>query len=66
MLQHQMIVLSGVKEYSNLFKKELYKTINWLNKKELLYLYNWLKQNFFTQYEDMIEEAFHHKLAPAF
>ncbi len=58
MLQHQMRVLNGVKEYSTLFKKELYKTINWLNENELKYLYKWLKQNFYTRYGDVIEEAF--------
>ncbi len=65
MLEHQMIVLNGVKEYSSLFKKELYKTIKWLNEKDLKDMYKWLKQNFYTQYSEVIEEAFHceHELA---
>ncbi len=58
MLQHQMRVLNGVRENSSLFKKELYKTISWLSENDLNYLYDWLKQNFYSQYKDVIEEAF--------
>ncbi len=59
MLEHQKIVLRGVKENTKLFKKELEKSLQWLTLKEVNQLYNWLLNNFSDSHHNVIEEVFH-------
>ncbi len=59
MLEHQKIVLSGVKENSKLFKKELEKSLQWLTSNEVAELYKWLVNNFSDSLHAGIEEVFH-------
>jgi len=58
MLEHQKIVLSGVRDHSGLFRKELNKTLGWLNQEEQEQLKRWLLDNFNHQHADIIHEVF--------
>ncbi|WP_068474411.1 hypothetical protein [Saccharicrinis aurantiacus] len=46
MLEHQKSVLLGVAKYPELFKKELEKSLGWLNDSEATTLYKWLSEEF--------------------
>jgi len=46
MLEHQIKVLTSLKDNPKLFDKELQKSFKWLNKKEQIQLQQWLKLNF--------------------
>jgi hypothetical protein len=56
MLEHQKIVLKGVREDKALFKKELKKTINWLSEEELKDFDTWVRENFLDEHPDVIFE----------
>lgn len=58
MLKHQKIVLSNVRHYLPLFRKELKKTLDWLNDDEINELQEWLEINFDGKHADIIEEVF--------
>jgi hypothetical protein len=45
MLEHQKIVLNAVADDLQLFRKELEKSLQWLNEKERSELYYWAKNN---------------------
>ncbi len=57
MLEHQKIVLKGVSGDKRLFKKELLKSLTWLNAHELTQLRLWLRENFYHQHSDIIKEV---------
>ena len=57
MLEHQKIVLKGVSNDKRLFKKELIKSLAWLNAHELTQLRLWLRENFYKQHSDIIREV---------
>ena len=60
MLKHQKIVLQGVSYNQDLFKKELIKTILWLDENEEEEFRRWVKSNFYTQHQEAIDEVFYH------
>ncbi len=56
MLESCKTVLNGVKEDKYLFRKELIKSLAWLNPEEQKELSHWVKGNFQQQHADVIEE----------
>ena len=57
MLEFSKKILKNVSFDKNLFKKELQKSIQWINKKELILLKIWALSTF-SQYENIIVEVF--------
>ena len=57
MFELQKLVLKNVASDKKLFKKELYKSIAWLNSNELTKLRIWLRENFRETHQDVIEEV---------
>jgi hypothetical protein len=60
MLEHQKIVLNGVKNNKKLFRKELIKSLAWLNNNEQTQLRKWVKENFICLHAEIIMDVFHH------
>ena len=58
MLKHQKTVLKGVRNNRILFKKELIKSLQWLNNRELSQLIKWVRENFYREYAEVIREVF--------
>ncbi len=58
MLEHQKKVLSGVSNNPYLFKKELLKSIKWLNHDDLAELQKWLKNKYGERYAGIITSEF--------
>ncbi|WP_439182699.1 hypothetical protein [Carboxylicivirga taeanensis] len=56
MLESCKIVLNGVKEDKQLFKKELIKSLAWLSTEEQKEFSQWVKDNFYRQHADIIDE----------
>lgn len=56
MLESCKIVLNGVRDDKQLFKKELIKSLAWLNTNEQKQLSRWVKENFYNQHADVINE----------
>ncbi len=61
MLEHQKVVLIGVSNNPELFRKELYKSIIWLNSDEIGNLRRWIKDKFDGIYDKLIREVFNPK-----
>jgi hypothetical protein len=61
MLEHQMHILRAVADNRELFRKELLKSIKWLNPDQLPEFKQWVNENFHQQYPHMIDEAFYSK-----
>jgi hypothetical protein len=60
MLEHQKIVLSGVADDATLFRKELQKSISWLDPQEIIQLRKWLmKKELSPKHSDIIKELFY-------
>ncbi len=62
MLEHQKIVLKGVGSNKGLFRKELIKSMTWLNDYEQVQLRNWVMENYSQQHADIIQEVLYPKL----
>ncbi|MFW5700805.1 MAG: hypothetical protein ACOCWM_03860 [Cyclobacteriaceae bacterium] len=58
MLEHQKIVLRNVADNMELFKKELIKSLAWLNAHEITQLRRWLKENYRTTHKGILDEVF--------
>lgn len=58
MLKHQQAVLNGVRSNRNLFKKELIKSLKWLNKNDLSHFIIWVTDNFYREYSEIIMDVF--------
>jgi len=58
MLEHQMTVLKAVADNHDLFKKELRKSLDWLDLEEKSQLKSWLKKNYYSIYSDLINQTF--------
>jgi hypothetical protein len=58
MLEHQKIILMNSVHDKNMFRKELMKSIKWLDQIEQQKLYLWLKEKFWNIYRDLIESIF--------
>lgn len=58
MLEYTKLVLKKVSFDSELFKKELSKSIEWLKENDLIKLHNWLIDNYINQHEEIINTVF--------
>lgn len=58
MLDHQKIILENVNEDYQLFRKELEKSLKWLNATDKQNLYNWVKKKFWNTHRHIIQEVF--------
>ena len=58
MLEHQKIVLKNVSADKKLFKKELIKSLRWLDPVEIALLSDWVNQEFSDKHSDIISEIF--------
>ena len=61
MLDLCMTVLNGVHEDKNLFRKELIKSISWLNANEQEKFQNWVRERFKNEHADVIDEILNTK-----
>lgn len=57
MLEHQKKVLQNVAYDNELFKKELYKSLAWLNAHDLTQLRVWLRKNYWGTHGELIKEV---------
>ena len=58
MLEYAKVILPKVSFSKTLFRKELYKCINWVEPEQLNDLFVFCYKNFKKIYPDVIEEAF--------
>lgn len=58
MLEHQKLVLQNLANDEPVFKKELRKTLEWLNKDEIRQLEIWLKDTFGNTHDKIIRDTF--------
>ena len=61
MLDYCKTVLKGVHENKYLFRKELIKSLAWINPQNREQLQNWVRQNYFSEHADIIEEVLNKK-----
>lgn len=61
MLEHQKIVLNGVKNNKKLFKKELIKSMAWLSPHEQTRLRKWVRENFYHLHAEIIKDVLNPK-----
>ena len=61
MLDHQKIVLKGVSSNKELFKKELIKSLTWLNFYEVKKLKKWVIDNFGDIHPEIIQDVINMK-----
>lgn len=61
MLELCKTVLNGVHEDKKLFKKELNKSLSWLNSEDQVKLQIWVKKNFYKEHADIIDKIFDNK-----
>ena len=65
MLDYVKTILIKVSFDQNLFKKELEKSLQWLEAEEVLKLKNWVVEKFNHMYKDVINEVFYtYELSP--
>ena len=57
MLEHQKIVLNGVKHDKQLFRKELIKSLAWLNPGDQTLLRRWVYENFNHLHPEILKEV---------
>jgi hypothetical protein len=65
MLEHQKIVLNGVKNDKKLFRKELIKSLAWLNSHEQIQLRKWVRENFHHVHAEIIKDVLYPKYEQA-
>jgi hypothetical protein len=58
MLELQKFVLLQVSDTEMLFRKELQKSLKWLDYREIEMLHDWVIRNFGDRYQDVINEVF--------
>jgi hypothetical protein len=58
MLEHQKTVLKNVSHDKELFKKELKKSVVWLQSHEVYKLYAWVKEHYGMSHRSEIKEVF--------
>lgn len=59
MLEHQKMVLVNVDYNDDLFRKELQKSLAWLNSNDLANLRVWLKENYWNTHREIIQDIVH-------
>lgn len=60
MIEYAKVILPKVTFSRELFRKELYKCIGWIEKDEMEELRRWCQENFGEMYPDILAEAFDH------
>jgi len=60
MLEYTKTILRKVSFDAELFKKELQKSLKWLNNDDVNSLYNWLIENYYHSHKSIINEVFSH------
>jgi hypothetical protein len=65
MLEHQKTVLQAVAGNEQLFRKELQKSLTWLNNEEITLLKKWVNENFQNEHSKTISQVFSSKRAYA-
>ncbi|MFW5804765.1 MAG: hypothetical protein ACOCWG_06000 [bacterium] len=58
LLEHQQLVISNLRDNEEYFKKEIFKSLKWLDDNEAFQLYIWLNENFFDSHGEIISEVF--------
>ncbi len=58
MLEHQKIVIDKVSTNRDLFRKELIKSLKWLDSGEIIELKKWVKEKYWKMHEEVIRELF--------
>jgi len=58
MLEHQIVVIENVMENADLFRKELEKSIKWLNEYEISLLKQYLINKYYQKHGEIINEVF--------
>jgi hypothetical protein len=58
MLEHQKMVLSGVADHEQLFRKELLKSLNWLKTPQRGALKKWVREHYYHLHAETIDEVF--------
>ena len=61
MLEYSKTVLRGVHENKHLFRKELIKSLAWINPRDRDKLQKWVCQYYFSEHADIIEEVLNNK-----
>lgn len=56
MLEHQKMVLKNVAYNNDLFRKELLKSLAWLNSNDLTQLRVWLRENYWNIHREIIQD----------
>ncbi len=56
MLESCKTVLNGVHTNKFLFRKELIKSLSWLDLSDQIKLQDWVRKNFYSEHADVIEE----------
>ena len=57
MLEHQIIVLRGVSHDKYLFRKELLKSLSWLNAEDQSNLFRWVCENYLSHHPEILKEV---------
>jgi hypothetical protein len=57
MLEHQKLVLQNVAYNKERFRKEIYKSLDWLNYNEITQLYIWLRKNFWDTHSEIVQDT---------
>lgn len=65
MLEHQKIVLQNVHDNPTLFRKELIKSLGWLNANEQTALRRWLREKYWKTHRNVLEDVLYPKFAEA-
>ncbi|MCU4165052.1 hypothetical protein [Carboxylicivirga caseinilyticus] len=61
MLESCKTVLNGVHDDKFLFRKELIKSLSWLEADDQVKLQAWVRKNFYSEHADIIEEILNTK-----
>ncbi len=60
MLEHQIIVLRGVSHDKSLFRKELIKSMSWLNAEDQVSLLHWVCESYQDKHPEILKEVLDH------
>jgi hypothetical protein len=63
MLEHQKILLTNSVHDREMFRKELVKSLKWLDRLERQKLYLWLKEQCWQHFSEIIESVFNMEAA---
>jgi hypothetical protein len=58
MLEHQKTIIKNSLHDKDMFRKELIKSLKWLDQIEQQKLYLWLKEQYWNTHSDLIESVF--------